>query len=157
MNFDSDFDEVLSAFAKAAVDFMIVGGAAVNFHGFDRNTSDLDLWINPVEENKQKIYSALVSMGYHVQDARFIMDIDFSIPQCIKLGEPPHTMDIMTHMVGLKYEEANALKIPFQTVNDYTVYFIHYSHLVINKMIAGRPKDKIDVEELQKIIQFKKP
>ena len=156
MNFDNDFEEVLSAFTKAGVEFMIVGGAAVNFHGFDRNTSDLDLWINPVEENKQKIYHAFCSIGYNKEDARFIIDMDFAVPQCIKLGEVPHTLDIMTHMVGLKYDDADKLKVPFQTVNGYTVHFIHYTHLVINKMIAGRPKDKIDVEELQRIIHLKK-
>jgi len=156
MTFDNDFDEVLAAFVKEQVAFLVVGGVAVNFYGFDRSTSDIDIWINPVKENKQKIYAALCSIGYSEQEARFILSLDFSIPQCIKLGEIAHSMDIMTHMVGINFTEADQLKVPFQTVNGYTVYFIHYTHLVINKMIAGRPKDRIDVEELQKIIKLKK-
>jgi hypothetical protein len=52
------------AFSNAGVDFMVVGGYAVNFHGYVRATSDLDIWINPVESNKIKITKALDSIRF---------------------------------------------------------------------------------------------
>ena len=59
MQFANNFNEILLAFSNAGVDFMVVGGYAVNFHGYVRTTSDLDIWINPVESNKIKITKAL--------------------------------------------------------------------------------------------------
>ncbi len=41
MNLAENFEGILQAFNQAGVDFMIVGGYAVNFHGYQRNTSDL--------------------------------------------------------------------------------------------------------------------
>lgn len=46
--------------------------------------------------------------------------------------------------------------IPFKVLKNHTVNFIHYTHLIVNKMLVGRTKDKLDVEELQKIIRIDK-
>ncbi len=156
LNFAEDFNEVLSAFAKQQVDFLIVGGYAVNFYGYDRNTGDLDIWINPVEENKQKIYSALISLGYSDDDAKQVLGLDFNGPCCFKLGDDKYPVDIFTHLLGVKYEDAAKEKILFQEEESMNVYFISSKHLVINKMLAGRDKDKIDIDALQRIIKLKK-
>jgi hypothetical protein len=156
VTFAEDFNEVLCAFAKHGVDFMVVGGYAVNFYGFDRSTGDLDIWINPIEENKQKIYDALVFIGYGGDAAKQIFGLNFEQPCCFKLGDDKYPVDIFTHIVGASFKEAAAEKILFQVEEGVNIYFISVRHLVINKMFAGRDKDKIDVDALQKIIQFKK-
>jgi hypothetical protein len=51
MIFENDFDKTIQCFNKSKVDYMIVGGYAVNFHGYSRSTSDLYIWINPIENN----------------------------------------------------------------------------------------------------------
>ena len=156
VNFAEDFNEAISAFAKHEVDFLIVGGYAVNFYGFDRNTGDLDIWINPVEENKQKIYEALVSLGYPSESAKQVYALNFNEPCCFKLGNELYPVDIFTHIVGATYKEAAPEKVLFQVEEGVNIYFISVRHLIINKMLAGRDKDKIDVDALQKIIQLKK-
>jgi hypothetical protein len=42
--------EVLTSLEKAQVQYLIIGGVAVNIHGFQRSTGDLDIWYNPTTE-----------------------------------------------------------------------------------------------------------
>jgi len=41
------------------VEYLIVGGVAVNIHGFQRSTGDLDIWFNP------KVYAYFVLALFH--------------------------------------------------------------------------------------------
>ncbi len=158
MKFAADFDEILSAFAKHDVDFMVVGGYAVNFYGYDRTTSDLDIWINPAEENKAKITEALVELNYLSIGETPVYTLDFSVPSCFRLGDGQNHVDIFTHMVAVKYADAQVEKIAFQTEGNRIIYFISLKNLIANKKQAGRLKDLADVDELLKIHRFdKKP
>ena len=38
---------LLAAFAAAQVEYAVVGGVAVNFHGYLRATNDLDIFMRP--------------------------------------------------------------------------------------------------------------
>ena len=60
--FLEEHQEILKALNKNGVDFLLVGGFAVNYHGYNRTTGDMDLWIKPDNENKmigQKIQPVL--------------------------------------------------------------------------------------------------
>jgi len=156
VSFAENFNEILVAFAKHHVDFLVVGGYAVNFHGHDRTTSDLDIWINPVEENKEKIYKSLISIGYNIEGAKQVFDLNFEQPCCFKLGDDFYPVDIFTRVLGVSFQDASRDKIVFQVEDDVNIYFISFNHLIINKMLAGRDKDKNDVDALQRIIKLKK-
>jgi hypothetical protein len=54
---------LLAAFAAANVEFAVVGGVAVNAHGYVRATNDLDIFIRPTEENARAAFNALLSLG----------------------------------------------------------------------------------------------
>lgn len=64
MTFADNFEEIITALNVAKVNYMVVGGYAVNFHGYERSTSDLDVWVKPSEENKYALYNALLSLDY---------------------------------------------------------------------------------------------
>jgi hypothetical protein len=51
----------------------------------------------------------------------------------------------------VKYEDAEQHKIPFNYSEQMPVYFISINDLILNKMLTGRTRDKLDVEMLQKI------
>ena len=53
---------VLESFEKEGVDYIIVGGVALNFHGLIRATEDLDLFIRPEPENIERLRRALRSI-----------------------------------------------------------------------------------------------
>jgi len=54
---------LFAAFLGAGVEFAVVGGVAVNLHGYLRATNDLDVFIRPTEENARLAFSALASIG----------------------------------------------------------------------------------------------
>ena len=58
-------EKLLQNFAQAGVDFLIVGGAAVAFHGcrHDGEYDDLDLLIAPSLENARRVVDALSAAG----------------------------------------------------------------------------------------------
>ncbi len=156
MNFPENFDLILSAISNARVEFMIAGGFAVNFHGYNRSTSDMDIWIKPVEKNKLKIFSALRKSGYSVETLHPVLSLDFTKPFSFSVGEEPVDVDIFNHITGVSYAEAEKNKINFKWNNKLDVSFISIRDLMVNKMLTGRTKDKLDVEELQRISALKK-
>jgi len=53
--FNQDFIEFLQALNDAEVKYVLVGGYAVILHGYNRSTSDLDVWVEPTEPNYNKL------------------------------------------------------------------------------------------------------
>ena len=151
MIFENDYDKTIQCFNKSNVDYMIVGGYAVNFHGYSRSTTDLDIWVNPIENNKQKIYDALILLEYKKKEAELILKFDFSKPFLFRIAGIPDDIEVFNFISGVDYKTANENKILFSLPNQTPTYFISIKDLIVNKMLSGRAIDKLDVEELQKI------
>lgn len=136
------------------VSYIMIGGFAVNLHGFSRTTADLDIWLKDEIENRRNLGRALIQFGYDegtFEDVDFVPGwTDFYIGSGIRL-------DIITSMVGLgniAFDEAlsNATIAEIEGVQ---VPFLHINQLIENKKSTNRPKDIIDVIELEKIIQIR--
>ena len=56
-----DFREFLECLNAAGVEYLLIGGHAVAFHGYPRVTSDMDVWINGTPENAEKVLAAVRS------------------------------------------------------------------------------------------------
>src|ERR1035438_6865485 len=54
---------LLAAFLAAKVEYAVVGGVAVNAHGYVRATNDLDIFIRPTEDNARAVFNALLALG----------------------------------------------------------------------------------------------
>ena len=59
MEIQPSFRDLLELFNAHNVDYMIVGGYALAFHGAPRYTGDMDLFVKPDEKNAAKIIEAL--------------------------------------------------------------------------------------------------
>jgi predicted nucleotidyltransferase len=44
---------------QRSVNYIVIGGMAINIHGFTRNTEDIDLLIETEETNERKILEVL--------------------------------------------------------------------------------------------------
>jgi len=49
----------MKSFGKNDVEYILIGGLAINLHGFARNTQDIDLFINPNKENVSELQKSL--------------------------------------------------------------------------------------------------
>lgn len=80
------FGDEVRAFLRAANDhglrLLLVGGGAVNFHGYQRHSADIDLWIDPTPDNFAKLVDTLRSLGYdldHLPDSVLRAEQNISI------------------------------------------------------------------------------
>ena len=133
------------------VKYIMVGGFATRFHGFNRNTDDLDMWLEDTIENRMNFRKSFRELGYgdfsSLETMQFVPGwTNFSIGVGIDL-------DIMTEMKGLeKITFSECLNMAsIADLDGVKVPFLHINHLIENKKMVNRPKDQIDVIELEKI------
>jgi predicted nucleotidyltransferase len=153
--FDDYTRELLLHLNKNEVQYIVVGGYAVNYHGYRRTTGDIDLWIKPDNgSNKNRIIDCLRELGVEELTLTELVKLDFSKPVVFVDGEEPFKIDFMTAVSGVNFEEAWAQKV-IADIDGIDIPFIHLNHLVISKITTGRAKDKNDIEQLQKIRKLK--
>ncbi len=81
--------------------------------------------------------------------------LDFEKTLVFTVGEEPRKVDFLTHVSGIKYEDAEKNKVVGE-IDGMKVPVVHMNDLVISKLSTDRAKDRLDVDELQKIIKNKK-
>lgn len=137
-----DFIEMLSALCEAGVEFLIIGAHALAAHGTPRATGDLDIWVNPTEQNAARILAALSRFGAPLFDLTAgdlqKKDIVFQI------GLPPSRIDLLTGISGVEFADAwpRRLVVPIGTL---AVPVIGRDDFIANKKASGRPKDLSDL------------
>jgi hypothetical protein len=57
MEIPNDFKELLELFNKHEVEYLIVGGYGLAFHGAPRVTGDIDIWVEPATDNAKRMSS----------------------------------------------------------------------------------------------------
>lgn len=153
--FDDYICEVLQSCIECNVDFLIVGGYAVNFYGYRRTTGDIDIWIKPNNDNKLKVINALKKLGIPQKSLNQLQEMDFTKHLVFSDGEEPFKIDFMTYISQVNFEEAYTQKV-ITEIDNLKIPFINIKHLIISKIGTGRPKDNMDIEQLQKIDSVKK-
>ena len=140
--------DLLSAFNAHGVEYLVVGGHAVNAYTQARFTKDLDVLIRSNETNASAVYSALAQFGAPlggVSPEDFVGKTD----QFFQLGIEPDRIDILQSIPGVSFEEAYQ-KATVGLVEGVPVRFLSREDLITNKLAAGRPRDLGDVDELRK-------
>jgi predicted nucleotidyltransferase len=152
---DPLFKKVIIQLLDSRVIFLLIGGYAVNYHGYGRYTGDIDFWIQPDNENKLLLLDAFTRLGRNADDINEISKLDFTKAQVFFMGEPPLRIDFLTNVNIVNFDEAWK-KRQFWQVENFQIPVVDYEHLILTKFTTGRTKDKLDLEELQKINQSKK-
>ena len=153
------FDEEILNFWKALQDhqvqYILVGGYAINLHGYQRFTGDLDIWLKDTLENRQALRKAFVSCGMGdfpmIEYMEFIAGwTEFHLKNELRL-------DILTDMKGLAgYTFDECLQMAYVAdIENVKIPFLHINQLIENKKIVNRPKDQIDVLALEQIRQLR--
>ena len=143
---DSNYLDMLKCLNKAGVDYIMVGGWAVNLHGYVRATIDLDIWILADQENARKVYAALGEFGAPLGQVK---PEDFAQDGTIfQIGVAPCRIDVINKIDGVKYAEAAPRAIQ-KTIEGVPVRIISREDLIANKRASGRTKDLADAEILE--------
>jgi hypothetical protein len=145
MEVQPDFKDLLALLNEHTVEYLIVGGYALAFHGAPRFTGDIDIFVRPDSRNAQRILDALSAFGFSFSN--LTLD-DFQKPnKVVQLGVPPVRVDLITSISGVSWEDANASK-ELGTFGDVPVQYIGRTQFIANKRAIGRKKDIADIEAL---------
>ena len=145
---------LLAAFAAAKVEYAVVGGVAVNAHGYARTTNDLDIFIRPTEENARAAFDALLALGVPLEglEPNDLLDDQ----ENLRFGPEEDHIDILPSIGEMPFDQIWRNRIQAD-VEGLSVSFISKPDLIENKRQVGRLRDLADAEELALIPDPREP
>ncbi len=148
MNIHEDFEEFLKLLNEKRVEYVIVGGYAVAFHGYVRVTKDLDIFFHNSSYNIKRLKQALGDFGFSVEG---LDEVAFSERgKIIRMGVAPVMIELINAVSGLSFESAWKNKVKGE-YGGTKVYYLSKSDLLKNKKASGRPQDVADIAELKRL------
>ena len=147
MRLPPDFRDFLALLNSAKIEYLLVGGYAVGYHGYPRPTGDLDIWIDANTQTAEKLKAVLINFGF---PAGAIRAEQFTTEnQVFRMGVPPVRIELLTGITGVQFRECYPRRID-ATLDGVDVRLINREDLLKNKLAAGRHKDLNDAEQLAK-------
>jgi hypothetical protein len=140
-----DFKEFFQSFNQHEVEYLLVGGYAVGYHGYPRATIAIDVWVASNRENARRVVAALEDFGFGSQ--MLAEELFLEADQVIRMGLPPMRIEILTSISGVEFYDAYEQRIE-DVLDGVPVKLISLRHLKANKVAAARTKDLADLEEL---------
>lgn len=147
------FEELLEGLSKDKIDYILIGGLAVDICGFSRATMDMDILVEASEENIKRLLNCLESFGKG--SVRELKPEDFTLEEgCIRIVEE-FPLDVFTLIKGYVYQDLLPDSGIFISEKDVKIRYLNAEGLIKLKEGSGRSKDQLDVEELKKMKQKK--
>lgn len=147
--------ENIETFVKLAntykVRMILVGGGAVNFHGYQRHSADVDFWIETTEENMDKLVNVFKDLGYKIEK---FPDEVINQMQNISIKFSPYDLDlelITRFSINKSFEEAYKESISKEIKGESLLRWniLSYEDLITSKIKSSRPKDLLDIQQLK--------
>ena len=160
-------EAIITALNSAAVQYLIVGGLAVNAHGYVRATRDVDLVIGLEPENIIRGLNAVMAIGYTpaipVSPEQFA---DSALRErwrqekgmiVLKLWSDAHRRTPIDVFVYEPFDFPRELAAASREIvmANVTAPVVSYATLVEMKRAAGRPQDLADLEDLARAQRLK--
>lgn len=140
-----DFKEFLQCLNAHEVDYLVIGGHAVAFHGYPRATADLDVWVAVDETNASRLVAALRAFGFDLPELTPSLFLEPG--RVIRMGIPPNRIEIQTGIDGVQFRDCQPRGVAAE-LDGIRLRFISLEDLKANKKASGRNKDLADLDEL---------
>ena len=161
-------EAIVRALNDARVQYLIVGGLAVNAHGYERFTRDVDLVIGLERENITRGLRSLMAIGYHLRipvtpeqfadpalRERWRRDKNMVVLQLWSDKHRRTPVDVFVYEpFDFAGEMSRALRLPVW--GGETAPIVSYKTLLKLKRSAGRLQDLADIEKLRKLDPHRK-
>lgn len=149
--------ELFRALARHDVAYVTIGGMAIQAHGGQRVTQDLDVTIASSEENIARLADALTDLDARIRGPQG--QRSRSVPSAAMLASSDQwhlitahgPLDVLTlpaHLGSFAAMRERAHEIP---LGDVIVPIAHRDDLIILKRAAGRPQDLADIRLLESL------
>lgn len=150
---ENKIDEFVKLANKNHVRMLFIGGAAVNFHGYQRHSADVDIWIETTEENFKKLVIVFNEMGYEILD--FPPDVKNKLQNIsVKFSPDDLDLELITNFdVNKTFDQAyQESEVVIVNDNEFLRWnVLSLEDLITSKIKANRPKDLLDVQQLREI------
>ena len=162
-----DYLGIIRELTKHKIEFIVVGGVAVNLHGVPRMTYDLDLLVKMDDKPLRNLLGLLKQWGFRPSVPVNIMDfavrekredwIKNKNMKAFGLKNPDWALSEIDIIVGspVSYESARP-GIKRVKVGNVTVPLISLDALIKMKRNTGRAQDEADINHLKMIKNEKK-
>jgi hypothetical protein len=147
---DDNFIRFVVAADDSKLDYILIGGLALILNGGIRYTEDADVWMEPTNENRDRLMSTLHALDFTEEELVSLALADFTQPQIIRLEDQ---IDILTRVhIRLKYDDCRRRAKPFTMPGGQVIYFLHINDLREAKVLARRTKDLNDIIMIDELI-----
>lgn len=150
---EKNIDEFISTANKHNVRMLMVGGGAVNFHGYQRHSADIDFWIDTTEINFKNLVATFNEMGYEINDfPEKVKNREQNIS--IKFSPLDLNLELITNFsVNKSFEEAfnDSEQVTINEKKFLRWNVLSFEDLITSKIKANRPKDLLDIQQLREI------
>lgn len=127
------------------VEYLLIGGYAVSYHGYPRATNDLDVWVAVHPDNADRLVLVLQSFGFATPDLSNALFLQEN--KIICMGRPPIRIELLTAIPGVEFADCYRRRLVIE-LDGVPVNLIHIEDLKQNKRASGRYKDLNDLENL---------
>ena len=140
-----DFADCIAVLNAHGVEFILVGGFAVGWHGVVRATGDIDFLYEQTPKNVKRLCNALEEFGApaHLIDADFLL----SRNAVTQIGNEPFRIDLLSSISGVSFEKVRAGAVE-TSIAGQRMLIIGLEELRVNKRATGRVKDREDLRRL---------
>src|SRR5689334_14368041 len=126
----SHFKEFLRLLRAEGVEYLLIGGWAVIYHGYPRATDDFDIWIAMSPENAARVVSTLRKFGFEMAPPA---DVFLQEDKVLRLGGGTNFIEIMTSVSGVRFEDCYRERLETSLDNE-PVNLISLKNLRANKL-----------------------
>jgi predicted nucleotidyltransferase len=141
----NEFKEFLKLLNDHEVEYLIVGGHAVAYHGYPRSTGDLDVWVSVNAHNAKKLAEVMIDFGFPPDSVS--VSVFMERDRVLRMGVAPNRIEILTGIDGVEFDSCYKARVSVG-LDGIPVSMIGLDNLKENKRASGRHKDLADLDEL---------
>jgi predicted nucleotidyltransferase len=143
--FPNHFRDFINELNNHRVEYLLIGGYAMGVYGHHRGTGDLDVFINPSEDNAEKMVNASIAYGIPKEQLKSEM---FLVAKMIGIGEPPLRIEILKKLDTVDFKYAYQ-RSELKKVDGLDIRVVGLDDLILLKKAAAKGRSKArDSEDL---------
>ncbi len=150
---EENINQFITLANKHKVRMVMVGGGAVNFHGYQRHSADVDFWIETTAQNFKNLISVFNEMGYEIDDfPEKVKQKEQNIS--IKFSPIDLDLELITNFsINKSFDKAyNDSEQVIVNENPFLRWnVLSLEDLINSKIKASRPKDLLDIQQLRQL------
>lgn len=143
------YHQVIKALNDCEVRYLVVGGFAVNFHGYNRTTTDLGLWVDISEPNLRSIERAMDELGYEFDE---FASFELSAERIVVLSEEDYVVELMPR---LNISEEVDFNQAFERSDTRQIEGLNYHIISLDDLLREKAKSKHykDLDDYSKLME----